>query len=539
MQLAHLPARALMTREITCVDTHQSLAHAAELMARRRVRHLPVIERDALVGLLTQRDLLASQRSPLDPDGDPATGDLELHAPISRAMTRRVYAVDPESSVLEVVRAMTEMRIGCAPIVDSRRRLLGLVTETDFLRLAARLLGRRPPLAVRELMTRTILTATPAQRLARVEADMILGALRHVPVVDPCGHVIGLISHRDVLRWRSSVLEAGDSFPHDPLVGDIMTRPVLTIGPGTPTSEAAGMLLRHRIGCLPVVEQGRVIGIVTVTNILELLVSELASDEVRMTWRDAPVHYYMSAPIRTIAPDASVALADELLRGYRVASLVVVEDDRPLGVVTRTDLLGELVDDPDAPLPVRGGDATIASRMTRNAIAVEASSPLVAACARMLDSEVHQVVAMEDGVAVGVLSRSDAVAAVRDLGLEDPLIQAATPISFTMSADQSIQDAQRFVNQAELSTVLVTDGRHPIGVFGPRERLHARDLPPDTPVGWACNPGILVLPADLPLNRAAAQFAATGAALVVVLRDGLQAGVLTATDFCRALARLA
>jgi len=256
-------------------------------------------------------------------------------------------------------------------------------------------------------------------------------------------------------------------------------------------------------------------------------------------WHEVPVHYYMSAPVRTIGPDDSLSLAGQLLGGYRVSSLLVVEDDRTLGMVSRTDILEEMVDELDAPLPVRGGDAPVASRMTRNLIRVSAASSVFTACRTMMEAEVHQVVAVEEDRPVGVLSRSDAVAAVRDLRIAEPVGECATRIAFTVTADQSLGEVRRLLGRADIGTALVVDGRFAVGVFGPREQLAARDLAPDRPVEWAMSSAFLVLPAELPLHRAAGQFVATRAAFVLVTRDGLPAGVLTATDFCRRLARLA
>lgn len=256
-------------------------------------------------------------------------------------------------------------------------------------------------------------------------------------------------------------------------------------------------------------------------------------------WREVPVHYYMSAPVRTIGPDDSLAMAGELLGGYRVSSLLVVDGEQTLGVVSRTDVLDEMVDDLDVPLPVRGGDAPVASRMTRNLIRVGAASSIFSACRTMLEAEVHQLVAIEEDRVVGVLSRSDAVAAVRDLRLQEPIGECATRIAFTVTVDQTLGEVRRLLGRAEIGTALVVDRRFAVGVFGPREQLAARALAPDRPVEWAMSSAFLVLPEGLPVHRAAAQFVATHAAFILVTRDQLPAGVLTATDFCRLLARLA
>jgi len=226
-------------------------------------------------------------------------------------------------------------------------------------------------------------------------------------------------------------------------------------------------------------------------------------------------------------------------RRLRVSSLLVVEGNRTLGVVSRTDVLEEMVSDLDAPLPVRGGEVPVASRMTRNLIRVGAASSVFTACRTMIEAEVHQVVAVEEDRAVGVLSRSDAVAAARDLRIAEPVGEWATRIAFTVTADQPIGEVRRLLGRADIGTALVVDGRFAVGVFGPREQLAARDMAGDRPVEWVMSSAFLVLPAELPLHRAAGQFVATRAAFVLVTREGLPAGVLTATDFCRRLARLA
>ena len=177
--------------------------------------------------------------------------------------------------------------------------------------------------------------------------------------------------------------------------------------------------------------------------------------------------------------------------------------------------------------------------MTRGVVQVEADAPLIDACRAMIEREVHQLVVVESGAPIGILSRWDVIAAARDLRLESPLGAFATQVAFTLGCEESLRTARAFLEAADVSSILSMDGRFPVGVFGKREAIQARDAAPESAVGGAMSRAVLVLPADTPLHHAAAQMLATGAHLITILRDGPEGGVLTATDFTEVLARLA
>jgi CBS domain-containing membrane protein/CBS domain-containing protein len=523
-----------MTRKVACVEPTQSLAAAAAVMATRKIRHLPVVKGGVLVGLLSQRDLLAARPSELELRRLGGISELELREPVSHAMTSRVFAVSADAPALEVARVLAWRRFGCAPVIDQDDHLIGIVTEADFLELAADALHRQPPIQVRALMQRDLVTSGADRPLADAEADMILRRVRHLPVIDDARRLIGLVSHRDVLRWRASVLESG-GFRPDQRVADAMTREVMTVTPATAAEEAARIMLRHGFGSTPVVEDGRAVGIVTATDFLELLGRAGLVDEPRLTWNDLRVRVYMSSPLRRVAPDAPIEVAAELLGHDDTTCLAVVDGGRIAGLVTRSDLVEGAGPALKTLLP--HDPSPVALRMTRGLIQVEASAPLVDACRAMIEHEVHQVVVVERGEPIGTLSRWDAIAAVRDLELASPIGEVATPITFTVGSREPIRAARSFLELADVSTVLVMEGRFPVGVFGKREAIRARDAAAGSAVCWAMNRAVLVLPADLALHHAAAQMLATGAQLVVVMRDGLAAGVLTATNFAEVLAR--
>lgn len=107
---------ALMANEVACVEPQQSLATAAALMSARKIRHLPVVQDGALVGLLSHRHLLAARGSEVELAGEGSLSELELREPVERAMTRRLFAVAPDTPALEVAGTLAQRRIGCAPV---------------------------------------------------------------------------------------------------------------------------------------------------------------------------------------------------------------------------------------------------------------------------------------------------------------------------------------------------------------------------------------------------------------------------------------
>ena len=137
---------------------------------------------------------------------------------------------------------------------------------------------------VGEIMTRRLVVLTEEENLSRIEAGMSRFGLRHLPVVDD-GKLVGLVSHRDLLRASVSTLEPirdekNRKLLEHTFVGEIMTRDVRTAREDTPLSVAAKDLIEGRFGCLPVVnEQGDLVGIVTEHDFLKLCVDILEAGD--------------------------------------------------------------------------------------------------------------------------------------------------------------------------------------------------------------------------------------------------------------------
>ena len=123
-------------------------------------------------------------------------------------------------------------------------------------------------LRVRHLMSDRVYSVGPDDDLATVRDLMDDHEIRHVPVVDQDGDLVGLVSHRDLLR--AALIERADlptvierGLLESMHVRDVMTTYVETVGPELELTEAAGLLRASKYGSLPVAENGHLIGILT------------------------------------------------------------------------------------------------------------------------------------------------------------------------------------------------------------------------------------------------------------------------------------
>lgn len=119
------------------------------------------------------------------------------------------------------------------------------------------------PHRVREVMTREPVTLTPEQSFGEALVLLARNRFRHLLVVDDTARLAGVLSDRDLLRTMSRTPDLGRA-----TVADVMQSDVISVEPQTLLSDAAAQMLDRRINCLPVVEAGRLCGILTSTDLL-------------------------------------------------------------------------------------------------------------------------------------------------------------------------------------------------------------------------------------------------------------------------------
>jgi CBS domain-containing protein len=131
--------RDLMSPEVATVRRNDQLVIADDLMNLGRIRHTPVLddEGEEVVGILSQRDLFRGALARAIGYGSHAQQKLMQHLTVKEVMTCDPITTTPDTPLADAARLMLERKIGCLPVVE-RGKLVGILTESDFVRLALR-----------------------------------------------------------------------------------------------------------------------------------------------------------------------------------------------------------------------------------------------------------------------------------------------------------------------------------------------------------------------------------------------------------------
>lgn len=262
--------RELMRQPVTTVRPDDDLTRAAHLLTWQAIRHLPVVDEGRVVGVLTERDIVKHQDAV-------ARGDA-----VRTVMSTPPQVIRPDEDVSAASARMSEDRIGCLPVVDEGGVLIGILATADL--LAANLRSVDRPIAgegggrrVGDVMTEMPEVAQPDEFLVEALGRMADLGVRHLPVVDDTGRVVGVLSERAVgdvlaeLLVATSAVERREAVYRQRVRDAARANPPL-VQPGTSMEEAARTLAASRVYALPVVdENGRLRGILTAWDLLQAL----------------------------------------------------------------------------------------------------------------------------------------------------------------------------------------------------------------------------------------------------------------------------
>lgn len=137
-----LTVKDIMTTDLVTLKDTDSVALARGIMGKEHIHHLPILsESGDFVGLLSQRDILATTVSVLAEVDEATINAMEIAIPIREIMTTDMTTVREDTTLREAALILLELKLGCLPVLFEKR-LAGIITEADFVKLVLRMLDR-------------------------------------------------------------------------------------------------------------------------------------------------------------------------------------------------------------------------------------------------------------------------------------------------------------------------------------------------------------------------------------------------------------
>ena len=247
----------IMTKNPVTIDKDRSLKDAVGLLIKHKISRLPVLDNKKLVAILTHRDITEAL-------GSVKERVSSAHIHVSNAMSNNLITLPPSMEIQTAAETMVSAGISGIPIVDGGK-LVGIITKTDLIGTV------KSNIPVSDIMAKPIY-ASPDQKAIHIRRMLIDYNISILPVLET-GKLMGTISEKDIAiamnAFRTKVPKKRQYARIDKLlVQDIMRANLTCLGPQTTLKEAAELLLKKNIGGLPVLDQEKLVGIVTKTDII-------------------------------------------------------------------------------------------------------------------------------------------------------------------------------------------------------------------------------------------------------------------------------
>jgi len=250
-----------------------------QIMVKEGFRRIPIVDPGTkrLQGVITASDIVdylgGGEKFRIIQREHAGNFFKAINEPVRRIMTREVVSVYTFAKISDAIDIMVKHKVGGLPVVDEESRVWAIVTERDIITIFGGIISGAK---VSDLMSRKVVTATPKTPILEAEKRMIKNGFRRLPIVSE-GKLVGIVTVMDILRFFGSGkvfqhLQSGtiDQVLQTP-VTETAVKDVVTVDPDVDVGEAAQLMWEKQIGALPVVENEKLVGIITERDFFKLI----------------------------------------------------------------------------------------------------------------------------------------------------------------------------------------------------------------------------------------------------------------------------
>ncbi len=267
------------------IPPNTSILDARDILIRHRIGRLVVEFNKKPIGIITEKDI---SRSISVFSGKPIAKIM-----VRDIMSKKLITVNPDNSIYDCAKLMKENGISSVIVKNSRGKLVGVVTKTDL--VSTFLIQSTASLPISKIMTKKVITVSPNDSIFEVQSVLLNNKIRRV-IVSKNKTPVGIITYRDFIPAKTFDLYREFTDPEERteifwnpqinefnvnnisylltfLAKDIMSKQPFFVSPNDVVYTAAIIMIRHGISGLPVVKGKKLVGIITKSDIVNVIAS--------------------------------------------------------------------------------------------------------------------------------------------------------------------------------------------------------------------------------------------------------------------------
>ncbi len=265
-----MQVKDIMVKDLFVVDKDDMVSYAIELMEKKHVSRLLVVDKGKLVGVITEKDIV-------DRLGSSKMRSLQASSiHVSGVMSDNPVTVTPQTDVVEAAKIMINKQISSLPVVE-KGGLMGVITKSTMARLCLRI----DDIFVGQIMTKSPISTTPFDRIMNVRRIMLERNISSLPVLED-GKLVGIMTEGQIALYLAEFREnvpgkhQEERIKHVE-VNEIMQKNPPMLHPDNKVSEAADLMRKERVKSLPIINyEERLVGILTKTDLTRFVANKFS-----------------------------------------------------------------------------------------------------------------------------------------------------------------------------------------------------------------------------------------------------------------------
>ncbi|WP_135606544.1 CBS domain-containing protein [Methanococcoides sp. NM1] len=270
---------SVATREVITAPPTTRIIDAIKIMTKKNFRHIPLTDAgtNRIEGIVTSFDVIdflgGGDKSQLVEKRYKGNLLAAINADVSTIMQHNVISIRSDGNIKEAFDLMLKNNIGSLPIVDNANHVHAICTEKDFLTFTAGIVTNK---TIAEYMSKRIEKASADMTISDAAKIMVMNRFRRLPVVK--GDIlIGVVNASSIMHFLGN----GEAFEKlttgniheamDAPISSLISKDVVWVSSDADLGKASELMVKNGVGALPVIDNGKLCGIITERDILRAM----------------------------------------------------------------------------------------------------------------------------------------------------------------------------------------------------------------------------------------------------------------------------